>query len=296
MMWAIRRSHGVLTVMLGLLLPLGVTVAWIPIRTSVPNVDLALVLVVVVCAIGALGRRSGVVVAALSSALWFEFFDTAPFERLGIARNPDVETTLVLALVALIMGGLAVRVRSQGLFARAGNESLSTVRGAAALVASGEELVRIIESVVSDLTQTLSLAACRFEAGEPDRGEAWVDRTGRVRVPMLLGELPDPSATLAVNLLVVAQGETIGRFVLEFAGRQVSGPDKLLVAVTLADTVGGAFLAQAPPPIPPDRWPSLPLRLLQGDPASSPVAAPERSHGRGQETSGLSCAAGSVRP
>jgi hypothetical protein len=272
--------------LIGLVLPLAVALSWVPVRTRLPNVDLALVLVVLVAPLGALGHRLAVLAAALSSALWFEFFDTAPFEHLGIARNPDIETTVVLALAALIVGELAVRVRRQRLFARAGQEDLATVRSVASLVASGEELVRIIEEVVSDLKDLLDLAECWFEStpSSPKRSEVRGD--GSIR------PAPRPAGTLVeLELPVDVQGERIGHFVLRPRGSEVPERGKLTVALTLAAALGGAFLAQAPPPLPPERAPALPLRLL-GAPETAPaLGKSERGGPEDQETSGFSCAA-----
>src|SRR5215469_14714799 len=77
---------------LAVVLPPAIAVVWIPVRTHLPNVDLALLLVTTTVALGALGSRVAVVCGALGAAFWFEFFDTVPYEHLEIARNPDVET------------------------------------------------------------------------------------------------------------------------------------------------------------------------------------------------------------
>ena len=50
---------------------------------------------------------------------------------------------------------------------------------------------------------------------------------------------------------MIVQGVAIGHFVLGFVSDEPPQRDRLLIAVTLADNVGAAFLAQAPPPVPP---------------------------------------------
>jgi hypothetical protein len=250
-----------LSLALALVVPLAVAVAWIPLRTHLPNVDLALVLVAVVAGLGALGSGAAVIVASLSAALWFEFFDTVPYEHLAIARNPDVETTLILAVVALVAGELGVRTSRHGVFVRGEREKLSTIRDTAQLVASGEELVRVIGAVAHEMTGLLGLSECRFEAGDPDPTRAQLDRSGLL-VPPARPVARAPGGCAAAELPVIVQGEHIGRFVMELDSRQAPSRDRLQVAVTLADNVGAAFLAQAPPPPPPDREPLLPLRLV----------------------------------
>ena len=59
----------------------------------------------------------------------------------------------------------------------------------------------------------------------------------------------------AAELAVWGQGERLGYYVLEFAPGPPPERDRLLVAVTLADQVGAAFMAQAPPTLPPEPAP-----------------------------------------
>lgn len=94
-----RRIADGLKVVAAFLIPLGLCALWVPVRTRLPNTDLALVLVLAVLLVGAAGRRLAVFAAGVSAAFWFDFFDTRPFEHPSIQRTPDLETTLVLAAV-----------------------------------------------------------------------------------------------------------------------------------------------------------------------------------------------------
>lgn len=296
------RHRTVLATGAGIILPLAIAVAWIPVRSRLPNVDLALVLIVAVVGLGALGSRTAVLVASVSAALWFEFFDTAPFERLGIARSPDVETTLILAVVAVMVGELAVRTTRHRSLARTDFEKLSSIRSTAELIASGEELVHVIDAVADDLTRLLGLSACSFESTEPDPTRSRLTREGRLLPPErrpALGLSPagSPGAAFVsgrsaddAELPVVVQGTAIGHFVLGFRSDEPPPQDRLLIAVTLADNVGAAFLAQAPPPLPPDKQPALRLKLLGGPAGGAPGGATPVP--QGQETAGFSRAAG----
>jgi K+-sensing histidine kinase KdpD len=268
----------------GLLLPLAVAAAWIPVRTRLPNTDVALVLVVAAGAIGALGRRGAVAAAAASAALWFVVFDTVPYDRLAIAKTPDVETTLVLAVVAVIVGELALRTLRHRRALRAESEELTSVRAAAELVASGEELVLVIDAVADQLKQLLRLSTCRFEAPDGPLPAAAVSRDGRV---VAGAPVAFDGGSRQVGLDVVVQQQVLGRFVLGIETDSCLGRDRLLAAVTLADQVGAAFLAQAPPPLPPGApEPTRGLRVVGADEAAGVVAG-----ARGQETAGFSSAA-----
>lgn len=276
-----------LVLLIALAVPLAIAVAWIPLRTRLPNTDLALILVVAVAGVGALGRREAILVSAVTAAFWFEFFDTAPFDRLTIARILDVETTLVLAVVAVMAGELARRTARHRQSLRSESEELTSVREAAELVASGEELVRVIDVVAEELRRLLCLDGCRFEAVGVSTQSAQITRDGRLAAigsPAAVPEVP-----LVAGLAVVVQGEELGRFVLGFGSGSSVTRDRLLVAITLADQVGAAFLAQAPPPMPPGGLePVRGLRALR--PHEDRAPAGEKT-AKGQETAGFSSAA-----
>lgn len=95
--WSLRDR---VAVIMALVLPLAVSVALVPFRTTIPNTDAALVLVAVVVAVGANGNRLAGILAAASAALWFDFFLTSPYERLAITHRTDIETTVLLQSVA----------------------------------------------------------------------------------------------------------------------------------------------------------------------------------------------------
>lgn len=232
-----------------LALPVALAAAWIPVRTRFPNTDLALVLVLAVGAVGAFGRRAAVVAAGVSAALWFEFFDTAPFDRLSIARSPDIETTLVLAVAGVIVGELGLWTVRHRRALRDEAEELTSLRSAAELVASGEELVVVVNRVATELTRLLRLEGCRFEVPQGEVPEATVTRDGGLAWSGRLA--PIARGPLRAGLEVVVQQQVLGRFVLEAGPEACLDRERLLVAVTLADQAGAAFLAQAPPPLPP---------------------------------------------
>ncbi len=64
-----------------------ITVPW---RASFPNTDAALLLILVVVAVAANGYRLAGYVAAVSAAIWFDFFLTRPYERFTILRGADI--------------------------------------------------------------------------------------------------------------------------------------------------------------------------------------------------------------
>lgn len=227
------------------------SLAWVPVRQRWPNVDVALALVVVVAAWGLTGRRALVGAAAVSAAASFAFFDTQPYERWVISRQPDVATLAVLVVVSAVMGELAARAaRSRRPAERAGRD-MASVREIAALVSAGAELVVVIGRVASSLDRLLAGEGCSYEAGEARPGALLVGPDGRAaRIP---GEPAGGAAAVrgagrraTVEVPVHGLGRVLGRFVVTGADPESLRDGRSLVALTLADQVGAALIAQAP--------------------------------------------------
>jgi K+-sensing histidine kinase KdpD len=257
-----QRLGAVVSTALGFLVPLGIAALWIPIRTWLPNTELALILVLAVLAIGATGRRVAVVVSGASAAFWFELLDTRPFEDLAIQRTPDLETTLTLGVVAIVGGSLAVRIVRQRAAAKAEAQRLASLWRTAAQLAAGEELVRVIQEVALELTSLFQLRNCSFEVASPNVDRTQIERTGHLAEPSHAVESNrTPRPWESCELPVFGHQQVFGRFVLDFkpdAERPCT--EDLLTAVALGDQVGAAFMAQAP--YPPEEPPTPHLRIV----------------------------------
>ncbi|MFF2190845.1 DUF4118 domain-containing protein [Streptomyces sp. NPDC058155] len=71
----------------------------------------ALVFMVVVVAVSALGNRLAGAVAALSAAAWFDFLHARPYQSFDIHGRADVETAVLLFAAGVIVTQLAARAR-----------------------------------------------------------------------------------------------------------------------------------------------------------------------------------------
>jgi K+-sensing histidine kinase KdpD len=69
------------------------------VRGAIDNTNAALILVLLVVAAASTGLRLAGLLAAASSAVWFDFFLTAPYGRFTINDRADIETTVLLILV-----------------------------------------------------------------------------------------------------------------------------------------------------------------------------------------------------
>ena len=89
-------------------------------------------MLLVVVAVAANGDRLAGALAAVSTAVWFDFFLTQPYERLTITRRTDIETTVLLLVIGVAVTEIAVWGRRHHAIAsrRAGSSKASTTRPA----------------------------------------------------------------------------------------------------------------------------------------------------------------------
>jgi len=111
-----RRSSGVgdrwrtaAWLVVGAALPAVSSAALVTVRGSVHNSDIALLITGAVLIVAMSGRRSAAAAAAVSAAVSFDYFHTVPYHSLTIANRNDAVATIVLGLLALVVGQIAAR-------------------------------------------------------------------------------------------------------------------------------------------------------------------------------------------
>jgi Domain of unknown function (DUF4118) len=233
-----------IALLLALLAPLVVSALLVPLRPHLANTQIALILVLVVVAVAAMGNRVAGIVAAVGAGVWFDFFFTRPYQRFTIADRSDIETFVLLLLVGGAVTELAVWGRRQQ--ARASREAgyLAGVHAAAAVAATGGPANELIKSVSAELTGILGLVGCHYQPGVAGRGNPpRLERDGHITVNRTEWDversgLPSDGA---IELLVQNGGRLHGRFLLSAAPQTHPSVAQRLVAVTLADQVGAAL-------------------------------------------------------
>ena len=160
-----RLSRDRLAVLAGLLAPVALAAILVPFRSSIPNTDAALAMILVVVAVAANGYRLAGILAALSVAVWFDFFLTQPYETFSITRRNDIETTVLLLVIGIAVTEIAVWGRRQHTAASRRAGYLDGINSAAQAVAAGGSASALIEQVTRQLTQLLSLRSCSFQRG-----------------------------------------------------------------------------------------------------------------------------------
>lgn len=239
-----KASGSQIAALAGLAAPPALSAALIPFRGSFPNTDAALALVLVVVAVAAAGYRLPGVLAAVSAAVWFDFFLTVPYERFTITRRADIETTVLILAVGIAVTEIAVRRRRQHAAAARRAGYLDGISAASRAVATGTEPQLLVEQVCAYLTRLLGLAACRFQDGAAGIGHPpRLLRDGRIVTAGHVWDtehegLPSGGDT---ELLAEAGGLLQGRFLLTPGPGSRPGLEQRLVAVGLADQAGAAL-------------------------------------------------------
>jgi hypothetical protein len=225
-------------------LPLAVCLILSGFRESVANTNAALGLVLVIVAAASTGIRPAGIAAAISSAAWFDFFLTQPYQQFAIRDRADVETAVLLVSVGVAVSEISLWGRRQQ--ARASREQgyLDGVLSTAAAVGAGlTSTSSLIDHVRAQLTEILQLDRCRFDSGAAPV-LATLENDGSMiyyGMPFDVARRGLPIDT-EIELAVRSGGVARGRFLLTAATTVVRpSAEQLRVAVALANQVGAAL-------------------------------------------------------
>lgn len=225
-------------------LPIAITAILIPFRTTLPSAVAVLLLITVVVAVAANGYRAAGLLAAVSAAVWFDFFLTRPYEQFAITRRADIETTVLMVLVGALVTELAVRGRRHREVAATKAGYLASISTTAGLVVSRASPAEVIALVKDQLSVLLDLQACRFEVGRFG-GMPVMDADGQIHSGTTVWDVDrDAVPAEPIELRAHANTRPMGRFVLTFKPGAAPAIASRLVAAILADQAGAALAQQ----------------------------------------------------
>jgi len=230
----------------GVAVPLGVAASLVPARASLAGTASALMLVAVIAAISIMGNRVAGTLASASSALWFDFFLTRPYERFAISHRADLETTISLFVVGLIVTELAARGRYHRGVAVEEADYVAIIHDLGEMVALGDPSAAVIERASNELIHLLHLRQCTYQPGVPRLNRTTILSNGQVVHGGLLWSVSTmglPGSDL--DLPVHYAGQTLGRFVLVSTPGWPVSRERLIVAVAIAGQVGAALATRA---------------------------------------------------
>ncbi len=231
-------------ILAALVAPLAVAAILLPFRASWSNTNVALLLVVVIVGVSAIGNRAAGALAAVWSAVWFDFFFTLPYYRFTIRSSDDVTTAVLLLVTGLAVSQLAARARRLKVVAITDEGYLAQIHDTAALAQSARSPDAVVDHVREQLTGLLGLEGSRFEygslLGHPPRLEPdGTIVTGHARWDVEQRGLPGEE----IELRTFGGGQYYGRFMLKPKPGSKPSLQARLVAVTLADQAGRALAA-----------------------------------------------------
>jgi Domain of unknown function (DUF4118) len=212
----------------------------VPFRTNFTNAGAALILVAVIVTLSLGGTRFTGFVASAFSALWFDFFLTRPYDELSISHRPDVETTICLLVVGLMVSELAARRRHLLRVSSEEENYVAMVRELTELAQNSPKT--LIERADDMLMEVLDLRACRFEAQPSDPPMARVLSSGEVvhvgmHWPVNAMGIPGPEAEIAAQW----RGRFVGRFVITPTPGASISEERRAVAALLATIVASGL-------------------------------------------------------
>jgi len=222
--------------------PLAVAVILLPWRGSWSNTNVALLLVVAVVAVAAIGNRAAGALAAVGAAAWFDFFFTVPYQRFTIRNSSDVTTFILLLAVGVAVSQLAAHARRLKVITITDARYLALIHETAVLAQSAASAHAVVDHIRRQLIDVLGLRDCRFEygmlIGHPPRLEQ--DGTIMTRYSHIDVDLAGMPAE-EIELRTFGNGQYYGRFMLTPTPGSKPARQARLVAVTLADLAGRAL-------------------------------------------------------
>jgi hypothetical protein len=235
-----------IAILAALAAPVAAAAILLPFRAGWSNTNVAMLLVVVVVGVAAIGNRVAGGLAAVSAAAWFDFFFTLPYYRFTIRGSADITTAVLLLVVGVAVSQLAARARRLQVIAITDAGYLAQIQRTVSLAQTARSPDAVADHVREQLIGLLDLEGCRFEygslLGRPPRLEP--DGTviaGHSKWDVEESGLPGEE----IELRTFGNGQYYGRFMMKPKPGSKPSLQARLVAVTLADQAGRAFSATA---------------------------------------------------
>ncbi len=238
----LQRARLIAGYVLAVALPAATAAATIPLRGSHTSAA-AVILVLSVVIVAAIGTTGPALLAAVSAGVVFDLLLTEPYYRLAISDGDDLSAAISLVVVGVIVGVLSSRLA--GLAARntaRRKELRQLIRfiRAADAATSVDELGDVLRA---DLTDLLGLAGCDWVPGARDGGGngPWLLSTGSVMGP--LSALNPDRAVLpeGLELPVEVGSDRLGYLTLSPQPGHRTSVEERLTAATMATVFAGAI-------------------------------------------------------
>lgn len=222
---------------LAVVLPALTGLALVPFRDG-HQAATALLMILPVVLVAAIGTTRPGVVAALSAAVSFDVLLTEPYLHPAISSADDITAAITLAVVGLTIGVLSGRLAGLARRDAARREELHHLIGFIDSARRAHTLEEVTSAAEPRLAALLGLDSCHWDASPQD------DPTVPVLLPtgVVMGPLRAMNPNRAVLPeyvdLVVDDGPTqLGRFTLRTTTAHSTSLEERLTAVTIASVV-----------------------------------------------------------
>lgn len=198
----------------------------------------ALVLVILVVSASATGDRVSGILAAVSGAVGFDFFLTAPFLNLQIANAADIEVAVMLLAVGFAVNELTLWGGQQRAAAGERAGFIAGVVDSAELAATGASHPDIAKAVAGHMKRLLKADRVEYVQGVPHHDAAIVQRDGTVTFEntVLKTSHDGLPSDLYTAVPVTSDGQVVGYFQVSTATELLRpSAEQLRIAVLLAD-------------------------------------------------------------
>ena len=235
----LQRSRLVAGYVLAVALPAVTAAATIPLRGSHTSAA-AVVLVLAVVIVAAIGTTGPALVAAVWAGVVFDLLLTRPYYRLAISDGDDLSAAIALVVVGVIVGVLSSRLASLAARNTARRKELHQlvrfVRAADGATSIGE----LSEVLRTELTDLLGLARCDWLPDGEGGDGPWLLSTGAV-----MGPVPAMNPDRAVlpdglDLSVEVGSVRLGHLTLSPQPGRRTSVEERLTAATMATVFAGA--------------------------------------------------------
>jgi K+-sensing histidine kinase KdpD len=211
-------------------------------RSGVSTTSAALVLVLCVVVAGTSGQRVAALLAAVSGGISFDYFLTRPYHSLVMSDPDDVEVTLLLIVIGVIVTEATMwGLRQESRAARRSGYLDGALRAAENAHSPDMPTTTLVRFTAAQIAEVLGVSSCRFVMGPVHDArlarldhEGQVTRNGRVLDVEREGLPVDEETALEVH----RGPETLGHFVITSASALAyPTEEQRRVAVLLADQV-----------------------------------------------------------
>ena len=237
----LERARLIAGYVLAVALPALTAAATIPLRGSHTSAA-AVVLVLAVVVVAAIGTTGPALVAAVWAGVVFDLLLTKPYYRLAISDGDDLSAAVSLVVVGVIVGVLSSRLASLAARNTARRKELHQLVKFVQAADEATSVDSLSEVLRAELTDLLGLARCDWLPNGEGGDGPWLLSTGAVMGPMPAMNPDRAVLPEGLDLPVEAGPNRLGHLILSPEPGRRTSVEERLTAATMATVFAGAVV------------------------------------------------------